>query len=82
MLAAVAEKILAATVFVNVSVGAKNQLWACTEKALKGRAGGVYFEPVGVEGGENKWAKDDELAERLWEWTGKEFVEKGYGGWP
>ncbi|KAF6838778.1 retinol dehydrogenase [Colletotrichum plurivorum] len=54
----------------SVHNGAKNQLWAATSPEAKS---GVFYWPVGVEGRESKLAKDDELMEKLWEWTEKEL---------
>ncbi|KAK5136671.1 hypothetical protein LTR08_002324 [Meristemomyces frigidus] len=49
-----------------------NQLWAATaagEAVVSGR----YYEPVGVETAPGGEGSNDELADRLWEWTEKEL---------
>ncbi|KUL88999.1 hypothetical protein ZTR_06044 [Talaromyces verruculosus] len=38
-------------------------------------ASGVYYEPVGVAGKESRYAKDPELAKKLWDWTEKELAQ-------
>ncbi|CAG8883959.1 unnamed protein product [Penicillium nalgiovense] len=50
--------------------GAFSQTWAATVDKTKIRNGG-YYEPVGkLEDGKlNSTARDDALAERLWDWT-------------
>ncbi|OQE42248.1 hypothetical protein PENCOP_c004G05531 [Penicillium coprophilum] len=52
--------------------GAFNQTWAATVDKAKIRNGG-YYEPVGkLEDGKlDETAKDEALAERLWDWTEK-----------
>ncbi|KAL1863928.1 hypothetical protein Daus18300_008077 [Diaporthe australafricana] len=53
-----------------VEEGVKNQLWACTSKDV---ISGEFYTPVGVLGNATKLASDDELAERLREWTAAEL---------
>ncbi|KXG54054.1 Short-chain dehydrogenase/reductase SDR [Penicillium griseofulvum] len=57
--------------------GAFNQTWAATVDKAEIRNGG-YYEPVGkLENGKlNETARDDNLAERLWDWTEEEL--KGF----
>ncbi|KAF9872684.1 retinol dehydrogenase [Colletotrichum karsti] len=55
----------------SVNEGAKNQLWAAVSPDAKT---GVFYWPVGVTGKDSKLAKDDELAEKLWDWTEKELA--------
>jgi len=55
---------------VSVEDGVKNQLWAGTAKGVKS---GEYYEPVGVTGKQSVYAYDDDVAEKLWEWTEKEL---------
>lgn len=50
--------------------GAMNQLWASVGKGVKS---GLYYEPVGVEGGETALALSDTLAKQLWDWTQQEL---------
>lgn len=56
-----------------------NQQWAATAPLGKGDREvetGTYYEPVGVKGKLVTQAANDELAEKLWEWTQKEL--EGY----
>jgi retinol dehydrogenase-12 len=53
-----------------VDRGARNQLWASVGKGVKS---GDYYEPVGTLGRETSLMKDTDLAEKLWDWTEKEF---------
>lgn len=53
-----------------------NQQWAATARRGDGKGevrSGVYYEPVGVETKVIRRGGDDELGERLWEWTEKEL---------
>jgi hypothetical protein len=34
---------------------------------------GRYYEPVGLAGNGSELSKDEELGQRLWEWTQKEL---------
>ncbi|KAF4540342.1 Short-chain dehydrogenase/reductase SDR [Lasiodiplodia theobromae] len=53
--------------------GAHNQLWAAAGKVPKEKNGEMY-EPVGVLSTKlDETAKDDKLAEQLWDWTQKEL---------
>ncbi|RAH75624.1 short-chain dehydrogenase/reductase [Aspergillus aculeatinus CBS 121060] len=56
---------------VTVEQGAKNQLWASVSEGVKS---GEYYEPVGISGQMTDNAKDDQLAEKLWDWTQKELA--------
>lgn len=51
-----------------------NQQWAATAANVES---GKYYEPVGVQEVPTREGSNDELAERLWEWTAKEL--EGYG---
>lgn len=58
---------------------AYNQQWAATAPLGEGvgqARSGTYYEPVGIKKNLIRQAGDDELAERLWEWTQQEL--KGY----
>ncbi|KAK6827760.1 short-chain dehydrogenase/reductase [Apiospora arundinis] len=44
----------------------KNQLWAATSQDV---VSGEYYSHIGVRGRMNKLARDDLLAEKLWQWT-------------
>ena len=54
----------------SVEKGARNQLWASVSKDV---VSGEYYEPVGIGGGASELGKNDELAERLWDWTEEEL---------
>lgn len=61
-----------------VSQGALNQTWAATAPLAKNNNGvgvktGTFYWPVGVEGKDTALARNDELTEKLWEWTEKEL---------
>ena len=53
-----------------------NQQWAATAPLGKGDRqveSGVYYEPVGKKGKLARESGNDELAEKLWDWTQKEL---------
>ncbi|KAK8078830.1 short-chain alcohol dehydrogenase-like protein [Apiospora phragmitis] len=68
---------MAPLICVPVATGVKNHLWAATSADV---VSGTYYEPVGVPDRESAVARDEGLAERLWEWTEKELVAAGV--WP
>ncbi|KAF2241544.1 dehydrogenase with different specificitie [Trematosphaeria pertusa] len=53
---------------ISVQDGAKNQLWAATTDKAQ-LVSGAFYEPVGSKGRSTKASQDEELADRLWEWT-------------
>jgi hypothetical protein len=58
-----------------------NQLWAATapkRHSVREVISGTYYEPVGVAGELTAAAKNDELANELWEWTQKELTKQGF----
>ncbi|OMP82049.1 putative oxidoreductase [Diplodia seriata] len=60
-------------VMVPAEEGAHNQLWAACGEVPK-ESNGQMYEPVGkLSTSLDKTAKDDKLAERLWEWTEEEL---------
>jgi retinol dehydrogenase-12 len=71
--------------------GSYNQTWASVAN-VEGKATslgskcktkvkqGAYYSPVAKTGGESKYAKDAELAKKLWEWSEVEMQSKGYLG--
>ncbi|KAH7383756.1 hypothetical protein BKA66DRAFT_417435 [Pyrenochaeta sp. MPI-SDFR-AT-0127] len=63
-------KLVLGVIAVDVRTGALNQLWASVASNV---VSGEYYEPVGVAGKGSKWTKNDELAEKLWDWTEKEL---------
>lgn len=53
-----------------------NQQWAAVAPLGNGKReveNGAYYEPVGVKGNLTAAGANDELAEKLWEWTQKEL---------
>ena len=71
--------------------GAHNQIALCTSPALTltrgddgsgggggGGGGGGYYVPVLRKGSPSRYALDDSLADKLWEYTEKILKEKGY----
>ncbi|KAI0017242.1 NAD(P)-binding protein [Xylariomycetidae sp. FL0641] len=58
--------------------GAKNQLWLSVADGVEN---GGYYEPVGVRAEASRFATD-EMTDRLWEWTDKEFERHGVDPWP
>lgn len=61
-------------VLTTVENGVKNQLWASVAKEVKN---GEYYEPIGVGGTTSALGKNDELAKKLWDWTGEELKKHG-----
>lgn len=61
---------------VTVEEGVKNQLWAATSENV---VSGEYYTPIGVPGKTSKFAVDDVLAEKLWEWTAMELQTRLHG---
>ena len=53
-----------------VEQGVKNQLWASVSMDV---TSGEYYEPIGQGGLATDDGKDDQLAEKLWEWTEQEL---------
>ncbi|KAI9804971.1 MAG: hypothetical protein M1833_006274 [Piccolia ochrophora] len=66
-----------AVVMQDVATGARNQLWAAVVDAERIK-NGKYYTPVGVENGGSSWARDEELARKLWEWSDRELEKSGY----
>ncbi|KAK3051584.1 hypothetical protein LTR09_007239 [Extremus antarcticus] len=55
-----------------------NQQWAATAPLGKGERqieSGTYYEPVGIKGQLKNEARNDELAEKLWNWTQEELKD-------
>lgn len=63
-------------VFSDVKFGALNQLWAATAPR-KEVVNGEYYMPVGQGITASKYARDEGLADKLWEWTEEQFVKHG-----
>lgn len=63
-------KPIAPLMCVTPSEGARNHLWAATSPNV---VSGTYYEPVGVPDREGKMAWDNQLREKVWEWTENEL---------
>lgn len=61
-----------------VEEGAKSQLWCCTSTEVKS---GTYYDPVAKIGNQSRLAKDDSLADKLWNWTEEELNACAGSGW-
>jgi NAD(P)-dependent dehydrogenase (short-subunit alcohol dehydrogenase family) len=59
----------------NVAQGALNQLWAATNDEVEN---GSYYNPVGSKSMGSTYARDEELARKLWDWTEAELDKHGY----
>ncbi|KAK8112985.1 Bli-4-like alcohol dehydrogenase [Apiospora sp. TS-2023a] len=65
---------LAPLICVQPAQGVRNHLWAATSPDV---VTGKYYEPVGIPDREAAVAKDEELSDKLWEWTEKELAGVG-----
>jgi len=61
----------------DIPAGAKNQLWAATAPKAE-VATSHYWKPVGIKSGGSGQARNEAMAEKLWEWTEGEFKKHGY----
>jgi NAD(P)-dependent dehydrogenase (short-subunit alcohol dehydrogenase family) len=57
--------------------GAYNQLWAATAPRDQ-IVNGAYYLPVGKITGGSSYAKDEELVDKLWDWTEQQFEKHGF----
>ncbi|QDS70450.1 hypothetical protein FKW77_009856 [Venturia effusa] len=57
--------------------GAYNQLWAATAPRDQ-IANGAYYLPVGKLAEGSSYARDEELVDKLWDWTEEQFEKHGY----
>ncbi|CRG89487.1 short-chain dehydrogenase/reductase family protein, putative [Talaromyces islandicus] len=57
--------------------GAHNQLWAAAGARKEELANGNYYVPVGNHKINNKFAKDETMGRRLWEWSEAELKKFG-----
>ena len=55
---------------VTVEQGVLNQLWAATGQNV---VSGLYYVPVAKKNDGSMYSRDAQLAEKLWQWTGKEL---------
>jgi len=63
--------------FSTVAQGVRNTLWCATVPKERLKNGG-YYKPVGNL---NEWSgynRNEEMAEKLWEYIQKEFAKRGY----
>ena len=65
-------------ILTDVATGAHNQIAACTSEKVTVEDGGSYYVPVLKKGTPSKFAMDEGLADRLWEYTEGALKEKGY----
>jgi NAD(P)-dependent dehydrogenase (short-subunit alcohol dehydrogenase family) len=66
--------------FGGLKEGAYNQLWTSTVEKEK-LENGAYYKPVGSKAGGSFWtgyARDEELADKLWEWSEEQVKKHGY----
>ncbi|OTA00300.1 short-chain dehydrogenase/reductase [Trichoderma parareesei] len=64
-------------VYHDVGYGALTQLWAATVDKSKLKQGGFYV-PIGKLDNKNKFAVDDDMQKRMWEWTEGELEQRSY----
>ncbi|RMZ74358.1 Short-chain dehydrogenase reductase SDR [Pyrenophora seminiperda CCB06] len=57
--------------------GALNTTW-CATTAKAELENGAYYMPVGKKSGGSRWARDEGLKKKLWEWTEEELLKYGY----
>jgi NAD(P)-dependent dehydrogenase (short-subunit alcohol dehydrogenase family) len=62
--------------FTDVQTGALGQLWAATGRAEELETG-AYYIPLKKRVHQKKLVDDDELAEKLWDWTEEQFLAHG-----
>ena len=61
--------------FMTPETGALTQVYAATGNGVQQ---GRYYVPTAQLGNESAYARDEELVDRLWEWTEEELKGKGY----
>lgn len=57
--------------------GALNQVW-CASARKEELKNGAFYTPVGKVNAGSKWARDEGLQKKLWEWTEGELEKHGY----
>jgi len=57
--------------------GALNTTW-CATVGKEQLDSGAYYMPVGKKSAGSKWARDEGLRKKLWEWTEEELKKHGY----
>jgi NAD(P)-dependent dehydrogenase (short-subunit alcohol dehydrogenase family) len=65
-------------VFSDVGYGALNQLWAAAV-GKESVQNGAYYMPVGKPIGASPYTNDEQLADKLWDWTEKQFTRHATG---
>ncbi|UQC75198.1 short-chain dehydrogenase/reductase [Colletotrichum lupini] len=60
---------------ISLEDGVKTQVWASIDDQYPS---GEYFEPVGKPGLASKYAMDDRLALKMWDWTESELEAHGF----
>ncbi|KAI7265097.1 NAD(P)-binding protein [Hortaea werneckii] len=60
----------------DVPKGTRNQLW-CAAADRETVRSSHYWKPIGSKAAGSKYAQDEKLAERLWEWTEEELKKHG-----
>lgn len=58
-----------------VRQGAYNSLWAAAGANKEELTNGGYYVPVGILKRRNKWACNEDMGKRLWEWTELELTK-------
>ncbi|KAI9883881.1 MAG: hypothetical protein M1823_004346 [Watsoniomyces obsoletus] len=71
------ESRFAGYVYTDISTGTKNQLWAATVHKEK-LENGAYYIPIGKKNPGSRWARDENMAKRLWEWSEEQVKKHGY----
>ncbi|KIV79142.1 hypothetical protein PV11_06722 [Exophiala sideris] len=66
------------SVYITPEEGSYNSLWAVASPQVTAGMSGEYFVPVGVKKEPSKFARGAQLADKLWEWTEKEMMSKGF----
>ncbi|GKZ79622.1 hypothetical protein AnigIFM56816_003825 [Aspergillus niger] len=59
----------------SIRSGALNQLWAAGARREL-LTNGAYYVPIGVHATGNRYARDADMARRLWEWTEQQIADK------
>jgi len=63
-------------VYIPVEKGAYTSVYCIASGNVKPEESGHYFVPIAKLGKASKFARNQELAEKLWSWTEKEFEQK------
>ncbi|KAL9613538.1 MAG: hypothetical protein Q9167_001923 [Letrouitia subvulpina] len=70
-------KVIGPLIMSDVQTGALTQLWAAGAHKDQVESG-FYYTPIARANQGSKRAQDDQLAERLWDWTESELKAKGF----